>query len=84
MEPKETFNQMLKLNHTLFNNAFEASVKIQDQVEKIGNMCLDQAGWLPGDQRTVYDNCLETFKTGRSRFKSYMDENYQQVQRYFV
>lgn len=84
MEPKKTVNRMLKFNQILFNNAFEASVKLQDQAEKIGNMVLDQAVWLPGDQRQVFDNCLKTFKTGRNQFKSYMDENYRQAQQYFV
>lgn len=84
MEPKETVNRMLKFNQILFNNAFEASVKLQDQAEKIGNMVMDQAAWLPGDQRQVFDNCLKTFKTGRNQFKSYMDENYRQAQQYFV
>ncbi len=84
MEPKENLYRMLKFNQTLFNNAFEASVKLQDQAEKIGSMFLDQAGWMPCDQRQVYDHCLKTFKTGRSQFKSYMDESYQQAQQYFV
>mgnify|MGYP001104907406 CR=1 FL=1 len=73
MEPKENLYRMLKFNQTLFNNAFEAAVKLQDQAEKIGGMFLDQPGWVPGDPRQVYDHCLKSFKTGRSQFKSYMD-----------
>jgi hypothetical protein len=84
MEAKQSLNRMLKFNQTLFNNAFEAAVKLQDQAEKVGNMVMDQAGWLPGDQRQVYDHCLKTCKAGRSQFKSFMDENYRQAQQYFV
>jgi hypothetical protein len=84
MAPKQSLNRMLKFNQRLFDNAFEAAVKLQDQAEKVGNMVMDQAGLLPGDQRQVYHTCLETFKTGRSQFKSFMDENFRQAQQYLV
>lgn len=83
MDQKDFIHQMIKFNQTLFNNAFEATVQIQDQAEKIGNTMLDQADWLPGESRKVYDNCVEAYKAGRSNFKSYVDEGCQQTETFF-
>lgn len=84
MEQKAFMNQILKFNQSIFNNTFDATVQLQDQVEKMGNTIMDQAGWLPGESRQLYDNCAETYRSARSNFKSYMDENYQQTQKYFT
>lgn len=83
MVQNDAIHQMIKFNQTLFDKAFEATVQLQDQVEKIGNTMMDQADWFPGESRKVYDNCLDTFKAGRSNFKSYVDEGYQQTEKLF-
>ena len=83
MVQKEVMQQMIKFNRTLFDGALEATVQLQDQVEKIGNTMMDQAGWLPSEGRQVYDNCVKAYKTGFSNFKSFVDEGYQHVETLF-
>ena len=83
MVQKEAVHQMIKFNQTLFDNTFEATVKLQDQVEKIGDSMLEKASWLPGESRSLYDNYLKAYKTGRSNFKTYVDEGYQQTVKLF-
>ena len=83
MDQKNVIPQMIKFNQTLFNSAFEATVQIQDQVEKIGNTMMGKADWLPGESRKIYDNCVDAYKTSRSNFKSYVDEGYQQSEKLF-
>ena len=78
MEQKDYMNQMINFNQRLFDSAFEATVKFQDQVEKIGNTLMDKADWLPGESRKIYDNYIEAYKSARSNFKAYVDEGYQQ------
>ena len=36
MEMKNVVQQMIKLNQTLFNNAYDLSLQFQDQAEKLG------------------------------------------------
>lgn len=81
MVQKDAIHQMIKFNQTLFDSAFEATVKFQDQVEKLGNAMMDKAAWLPSENRKVLDNCVEAYKAGRSNFKSYVDEGYQQTEK---
>ncbi len=83
MEHKDIVQQMINFNQTLFDNAFKTTVQIQDQVETIGNTLMDQAGWLPGEGRKVYENSVEAFKDGRSNFKTYVDEGFQQAEKLF-
>lgn len=83
MVQKDAFNRMIKFNQTLFDNAFDATVKLQDQVEKLGNNMMEKANWLPGESRKLVDNYLEAYKTGRSNFKAYVDEGYQQAEKLF-
>lgn len=84
MDQKNFMHQMIKFNQTLFDNAFETTVQFQDQVEKIGNTMMDQAGWLPGESRKIYDNCVDAYKAGRSNFKSHVDEGYQQTEKFSI
>ena len=83
MVQNDALHRMIKFNQTLFENAFEATVQLQDQVEKIGNTMMDKATWLPGESRKLYDNCMEAYKAGRSNFKSYVDEGRQQSVKFF-
>jgi hypothetical protein len=83
MNQKEYVPQMMKSGQTLFNNAYDLTVLLQDQYEKIARTLLDQAEWLPAENRKTIDNCADAYKTGRNQFKNYMDETYKQVENYF-
>jgi hypothetical protein len=83
MEQKDYMNQMINFNQKLFDSAFEATVKFQDQAEKIGNTLMDKADWLPGESRKICDNCIEAYKSARSNFKTYVDEGFQQSGKLF-
>lgn len=83
MEHKDYVHQMINFNQRLFDSAYDETVKFQDQVEKIGNTLMDKADWLPGESRKMYDNCVQAYKSARSNFKSYVDEGYQQSEKFF-
>ncbi len=83
MEQKDYMHQMINFNQRLFDSAFDATVKLQDRFEKIGNTMMDKADWLPGESRKIYDNCIEAYKSARTNFKTYIDEGYQQSQQLF-
>jgi hypothetical protein len=71
---------MIKLNQTLFDNAFDLSVQFQDQAEKLGNTVLDQAGLLSNEYRKPYDAWVAAYKAGRSSLKTYVDDGFQSAE----
>ena len=83
MDQKKLFKQMLDFNKSAFENSFNAMVMLQEQAERVGNTILDQATWLPEEGRKAVQDWVDSFKKGRSDFKSMLDENYQRVEAYF-
>lgn len=83
MDAMKVTQQMIKFNQAFFNNTFEAAIQLQDQVEQLGNTIMERADWLPVQTRSVYDNFVETYRAGCNHFKSYVDEGYQQTERFF-
>jgi polyhydroxyalkanoate synthesis regulator phasin len=83
MDQKKLFKQMLDFNKSAFENSFNAMVMLQEQAERVGNTILDQATWLPEEGRKAVQDWVDSFKKGRSDFKSMIDENYQRVEGYF-
>ncbi len=77
MEPQNVFKRIIKLNQTLFDNAFDLSVQFQDQAEKLGETLLDQSGFSSADHRKAYDAWITACKSGRSSFKTFIDDGFQ-------
>lgn len=80
MEAKDTLQRMIKFNQTLFDNAFDLSVQFQDQAEKLGNTILDQVGLSSTEYRKPYDIWVEAYKSGRSSFKTFVDEGFRNAE----
>lgn len=72
--------RMLNFNHTVFENAFDVSVQFQDQIEKIGTTMMDQAGWLPAENRKRYDDWVDGCKASRANYKTFIDEGYRNAE----
>lgn len=83
MDQKQLLKQMIEFNQATFNNTFNAMVMLQDQFERIANTVLEQAAWLPAEGRNAIENWVQAYKTGRDNYKQYMEDSYQQVEKYF-
>jgi hypothetical protein len=81
MEPKNVLQRMIELNHTFFDNAFDLSVQFQDQAEKLGNTILDQAGLPSSEYRKSYDTLISAYKSGRSSFKTFVDDGFNNAEK---
>jgi hypothetical protein len=79
MKQTQFLKQVIEFNQTAFDNAFNATVMVQDQFEKTANTMLEQAGWMPSEGRKAIDNCVDAYKAGRDHFKKYVDESYQKA-----
>ena len=84
MEPQKIAKQMIDFNKTAFDNSFSAMIMLQEQTEKMVNMSLEQATWLPGNGKEVINEWLVTYKKGREDFKMTMDENFKKVETFFT
>jgi hypothetical protein len=80
METKNVLKGMIKLNQTFFDNAFDLSVQVQDQAEKLGDTLLDQAGLSSSEYRKSYDTWITAYKSGRSSFKTFIDEGFRNAE----
>ena len=84
MEPQKIAKQMIDFNKTTFDNSFGAMIMLQEQTEKMVNMSLEQATWLPENGKEVINEWLVTYKKGREDFKKTMDENFKKVEKFFT
>jgi uncharacterized protein YbcC (UPF0753/DUF2309 family) len=84
MDQKQILKQMIEFNQTTFINTFQAMMLLQDQFERVAQTAIDQANWLPADGRKAIENWVEAYKTGRDQYKSYVEDSYKKVEKYFA
>jgi gamma-glutamyl:cysteine ligase YbdK (ATP-grasp superfamily) len=84
MDQKQILKQMIEFNQTTFNNTFQAMMLLQEQFERVAQTAIDQANWLPAEGRKAIENWVEAYKTGRDQYKSYVDDSYKKVEKYFA
>ena len=56
---------------------------MQEQGEKMGNMFLEQAPWLPEEGRKAVTDWINAYKTGRDKFKDTVESNFDKVTTFF-
>lgn len=83
MDRKILLKQMIDFNQAAFNNAFSATVLVQDQLEKMATMQLSQSDWLPEEGRKAIEEWVRAYQTGRDQYKTSVDDAYQKVQAFF-
>ena len=84
MDQKAIFKQMVDFNKATFDNSFSAMGMVQEQAERMLNMSLEQATWLPEEGKKVIDEWIKAYKKGREDFKKIVDENFAKVEAFFA
>ena len=84
MDQKAIFKQMVDFNKATFNNSFNAMGMVQEQAERMLNMSLEQATWLPEEGKKAIDEWIKAYKKGREDFKKTVDENFAKVEAFFA
>jgi len=84
MDQKAIFKQMVDFNKATFDNSFNAMGMVQEQAERMLNMSLEQATWLPEEGKKVIDEWIKGYKKGREDFKKIVDENFAKVEEFFA
>ena len=84
METKKIAKQMIEFNKAAFNNTFNATVRLQDQTEKMANTLLNKVPGLPEEGKKTIDNWVKTYKKRREDFKKAIDENFKKAEGFFA
>lgn len=80
MNQSDLIKQAINFNHSSFNSAYDATIMVQDQFEKVATSILDQASWMPEEGRKAIDNYVGIYKSGRDQFKKYMDDSFKRAE----
>lgn len=83
MEEKRPFKQMIEYNKTVFENAFNSIALLQEQAEKMGNMVLDQASWIPNEGKKAAKDWVTMCKSGRDSFKKAVDDGFKRAEAFW-
>lgn len=84
MNQSDFIKQAIDFNHTSFDSAYDASIMLQDQFEKVATSMLDQANWIPEEGRKAIDNYVDAYKSGRDQYKKYVDESFKKAEEILV
>jgi len=84
MEPEKIAKQMIDFHKATFDNSFNAMVMLQEQTERMVNMALEQATWLPEEGKKVINEWVKAYKKGREDFKKAVNENSKKIEAFFA
>lgn len=83
MDQKKIFKQVIDFNRNAFNNTFNAWTAVQDQAARFSQALLDQAQWLPEENRNTINEWFEAYRKGRNDYKSSVDSGFNQLETFF-
>ncbi|MDQ1336693.1 MAG: hypothetical protein QG552_3643 [Thermodesulfobacteriota bacterium] len=84
MEQRKIAKQMIEFQKATFDNSFNAMGMLQEQAERMLNMSLEQATWLPEEGKRVVNEWIKGYKRGREDFKKLVDQNFERVEAFFA
>lgn len=83
MEQKMLFKQVIDFQKATFDNSFKAMTTLQEQGEKMVDMFLQQASWLPEEGKKAVTDWIRAYQKGRDDFKGAVEKNFVKVQDFF-
>ncbi|MBF0509297.1 MAG: hypothetical protein HQK57_10280 [Deltaproteobacteria bacterium] len=83
MDPQQFAKQMIEFEKATLDNTFNAMSMVQDQMEKMTNLMMDQAAWIPQEGKKVVNDYLATCRKTSSDFKTMMNDGFNQIQSCF-
>ena len=83
MDQKQIARQMTQFNKTAFDNSYKAMSMLYEQNEKVADVFMDQASWIPEDSKKAVKDWMQTYKNGCEDFKKMVDDNFTKTESYF-
>jgi hypothetical protein len=79
METSQFAQRMIDFYQSAFDNSFKAMTMLQEQNEKMLNMFLAQATWVPEEGKKALTDWINTYKRSRDDFKKAVDDNFKKA-----
>ena len=70
MDHKQEVKKVVEANKNWFDYSFDMMLTYQDNVEKMVNMSLDNAQWMPAESKKAIMDCGEYYKKLRTEYKA--------------
>jgi hypothetical protein len=83
MEPAKMTQQMIEFQKTAVESSFQAMALFQGHAEKVLQMVLNQAAWLPEGSKKALDEWTNTYKKGCEGFKQAVDMSFARAENFF-
>jgi len=84
MDQNKMLKQAIGVYKTTFDSTFATISTLQDQTEKMMNLFLENATWLPEEGKKAIVEWGNAYKKGRDDFKTTVDESYKKVEAFFA
>lgn len=84
MEHYQFLKQMTQFNKTAFDSSYNAMTMFREHNEKMATSLLDQATWMPEQGKKAITEWMKSYKKGCEDFKKIVDQNYQNLEKYFT
>ncbi|MBN1548774.1 MAG: hypothetical protein JW902_19140 [Syntrophaceae bacterium] len=84
MDHGKMIKQALSVYKAAFDSTFASITAVQDQTEKMMNLYLDNATWMPDEGKKAIIEWGKTYKKGRDDYKVTVDESYKKVEEFFA
>ena len=84
MVQQEILKKMLDFQKSMFDSSFNSMSNMQEQSEKVFNVFLSQANWLPAEGKKAISDWIIAYKKGRDALKESVDNNYGKVENFFA
>jgi hypothetical protein len=80
MEQTKIKKQMTSFYKTTYDNTIDAMNTLQDQTEKMVNLSLEQAPWLPEQSKNFVSTWTKAYRKGYDDFKAAADLQYKKLE----
>ncbi len=84
MHQNEIASQMLAFKKFAFDSACSVISLFQEQTEKMVNLYLEQATFLPEEGQNLVSEWFKAARTGREFFKKTVDDGFKTAQSYLA
>jgi len=80
MQPKSILKQIIEFNKAAYENAFKNMNILQEQTEKVINLCIDQAIGASDESKRAARECVLMYRKGYEYFKKLADDNFRKME----
>jgi uncharacterized phage infection (PIP) family protein YhgE len=84
MMMNQQMNQMNEFTRTAMDNTTKALAALQEQTEKMTNLFIDMAPWIPEEGKKALKEWDKTYRKGLEEFTAAMNESQKKVEGLFA